>query len=171
MSDIAIWNHLKDKIYDSSITIVLISPNMKEPEKWQRSQWIPWEISYSVRETIRNDRKSHRNAVLAVILPNKNGTYSYYDQNNLFPILKENIDTGYIYVTRWDSFIKYPQGYISIAFDYMNNTSITKYQNRYNIINISLIVVLLNNKICSNLLNIYYRNTINDKKIRQKIVG
>lgn len=168
MSDIAIWNHLKDKIYDSSITIVLISPNMKEPEKWQRSQWIPWEISYSVRETIRNDRKSHRNAVLAVILPNKNGTYSYYDQNNLFPILKENIDTGYIYVTRWDSFIKYPQGYISIAFDYMNNTSITKYQNRYNIINISLIVVLLNNKICSNLLNIYYRNTINDKKIRQK---
>ena len=38
-------------------------------------------------------------------------------------ILKENIDTGYIYVTRWDSFIKYPQGYISIAFDYMNNTS------------------------------------------------
>lgn len=89
----------------------------------QRSQWIPWEISYSVRETIRNDRKSHRNAVLAVILPNKNGTYSYYDQNNLFPILKENIDTGYIYVTRWDSFIKYPQGYISIAFDYMNNTS------------------------------------------------
>ena len=123
LSDIAIWNHLKDKIYDSSITIVLISPNMKEPEKWQRSQWIPWEISYSVRETIRNDRKSHRNAVLAVILPNKNGTYSYYDQNNLFPILKENIDTGYIYVTRWDSFIKYPQGYISIAFDYMNNTS------------------------------------------------
>ena len=42
--------------------------------------------------SIRNDRKSHRNAVLAVILPNKNGTYSYYDQNNLFPILKENID-------------------------------------------------------------------------------
>ncbi len=123
LSDTAIWNHLKDKIYDSSITIVLISPNMKEPEKWQRSQWIiPWEISYSVRETIRNDRKSHRNAVLAVILPNKNGTYSYYDQNNLFPILKENIDTGYIYVTRWDSFIKYPQGCISIAFDYMNNT-------------------------------------------------
>lgn len=122
-SDTAIWNHLKDKIYDSSITIVLISPNMKEPGKWQRSQWIPWEISYSIRETIRNDRKSHRNAILAVVLPDKRGAYSYYDKNNLFPILKENIDVGYIYVTRWDSFIKYPQGCISIAIDHMNNTA------------------------------------------------
>ena len=78
-----IWNELKDKIYDSSLTIVLISPNMKEPGKWQRSQWIPWEISFSVRETTRNNRTSHRNAILAVILPDKNGSYDYYDKNNL----------------------------------------------------------------------------------------
>ena len=45
---------------------------------------------------------------------------------SVFSVSKRNrqvyIDTGYIYVTRWDSFIKYPQGCISIAFDYMNNT-------------------------------------------------
>lgn len=117
-----IWEHLKDKIYDSSITIVLISPNMKEPGKWQSSQWIPWEISYSVRETIRNDRKSHRNAILAVILPDKSGSYSYYDKNNLFPILKDNIDVGYIYVVTWEDFLKYPQTDMNIAFDYMNKT-------------------------------------------------
>ena len=83
-SEDAIWNHLKNKIYDSTLTIVLISPNMKETGKWQRSQWIPWEISFSVRETTRNNRTSHRNALLVVILPDKSGSYDYYNKNNLF---------------------------------------------------------------------------------------
>ncbi len=119
----AIWAHLKDKIYDSTITIVLISPNMKEPGKWQRSQWIPWEISYSLRETTRNDRTSHNNAILAVILPNKNGSYDYYNEDDLFPILKDNINNGYIYVVTWDDFRKYPTVDINIAFDHRDNTS------------------------------------------------
>ena len=89
-----IWEHLKTKIYDSTITIVLISPNMKEVGKRQKSQWKPWEISYSVRETTRNNRTSHRNALLAVILPNKAGKYDYFDVNKAFPILKSNIEYG-----------------------------------------------------------------------------
>lgn len=111
-----IWQHLKDKIYDSTITIVLISPNMKESGKWQRSQWIPWEISFSLRETTRNDRTSHNNAILAVVLPDKLGSYGYYDKNNLFPVLRSNIDNGYISVVTWNNFLIQPQFYINLAF-------------------------------------------------------
>lgn len=123
-----IWEHLKDKIYDSTVTIVLISPNMKEDGKWQRSQWIPWEISYSLRETMRNNRTSHNNAVLAVVLPNKEGKYDYYDKNNLFPILKNNIDNGYIAVETWEDFITYPNADIQEAIDNKENTPTCKIQ-------------------------------------------
>lgn len=121
-SESSIWNHLKNKIFDSTVTIVLISPNMKESGRWQRSQWIPWEISYSLRETTRNDRTSHSNAILAVVLPDKKGSYSYYDKNKLFPILKDNIENGYIYVVTWNDFLKYPQIDINMAFEYKKNT-------------------------------------------------
>ena len=117
-----IWDHLKDKIYDSTITIVLISPNMKESGKWQKSQWIPWEISYSLKETTRNDRTSHNNAILAVILPNKKGSYDYYDKDDLFPILKDNIVNGYIYVVTWEDFKNYPNEDIIKEFDFRDQT-------------------------------------------------
>lgn len=117
-----IWEHLKDKIYDSTITIVLISPNMKEAKRWEKSQWIPWEISYSLRETTRNDRTSHNNALLAVILPDRNGSYDYYDTDKLFPILKANIDNGYIHVVKWSYFLWYPQSSMDEAFRKRNIT-------------------------------------------------
>ena len=122
-SDNAIWEHLKNKIYDSTLTIVLISPNMKEPRRWQTSQWIPWEISYSVKEMLRNGRTSQRNALLAVILPNRYGSYNYYDKNDLFPILRDNIDNGYTYVVKWDEFKKYPLTSIDKAYEHQENTS------------------------------------------------
>ena len=99
---------------------------MKEPNRWQRSQWIPWEISFSVRETVRNNRKSHRNAVLGVILPDKNGSYAYYDKNKLFPILKNNIESGYIYVVTWEDFVKYAQADMRIAETCKDQTAVYK---------------------------------------------
>ena len=104
-ADETIWSRLRDKIYDSSVTIVLISPGMKEKRKKEKEQWIPWELSYSLRETTRNDRTSRRNGVLAVVLPNRNGSYNYaieskaccaagcnyWHTNNLFWILRENM--------------------------------------------------------------------------------
>lgn len=89
---------------------------MREPGKRQRSQWIPWEIAYSLREITRNNRTSRSNAILAIILPDKNGSYSYYDKKKLFPILENNIDNGYIYVVDWDDFKNYTETDISIAF-------------------------------------------------------
>jgi hypothetical protein len=100
LSDDQIWEKLKDRIYDSSITIVMISPGMKTylPE---REQWIPWEISYSLKEMTRSDRTSHSNAILAVVLPDRNGSYDYYltksfcgstthHTERLFKIIREN---------------------------------------------------------------------------------
>lgn len=111
-----IWDKLKDRIYDSSLTIVLISPNMKEPRRWERSQWIPWEISYSLRKTHRKNTTSQSNAVLGVILPNRKGSYEYSFFTKFFDILAENISNNRIPLVRWDDFKYDCDKYIKEAF-------------------------------------------------------
>lgn len=108
-SDDYIWETLKDRIYDSTLTIIFISPKMKEEGKRDRSQWIPWEVSYSLKATNRKNANgdsitSNTNAMIAVVLPDENNSYSYYlEQKNcclspctthhtdkLFKIIREN---------------------------------------------------------------------------------
>ena len=57
-----IKNNLKDMIYGTSVTIVVISPNLKD------SNWIDWEIEYSLKEITREDKTSRTNGVVGVIM-------------------------------------------------------------------------------------------------------
>ena len=105
LHDSTISTKLGDRIFDSSVTIVLISKGMREPGLSEKDQWIPWEVSYSLREQSREGGRSNTNAMLAVILPDETGSYDYVIQENqcihcnshlvktpfLFQIIRDNM--------------------------------------------------------------------------------
>ena len=146
LSEDAIWEKLKDRIFDSSVTIIMISPNMRITYRSDRSQWIPWEVSFSLKETTRNDRTSHTNAILAVVLPDSSGSYEYYfsthHTDRLFKIIRDNKfnikspnrqlcpqclnyhyygNCSYIEAIKWSDFILMPDYYINQAVERQNN--------------------------------------------------
>lgn len=73
-SDDAIWNYLKDMIWPTTVTIVILSPKMTE------SSWIESEISYSLKKITRDGTQSHRNGVVAVI-KKVNNSYDWFKYN------------------------------------------------------------------------------------------
>ena len=112
LSQDRIWDKLKNRIYDSSLTIVMLSKGMKETYKAEKYQWIPQEISYSLKEISRKNKNgdpitSKTNALLAIVLPDRDGSYSYFtypktccdsgctvyrtDSDSIFKIMKGNM--------------------------------------------------------------------------------
>ena len=83
ISEETLWETLRNRILDSTMTIIFISPGMITPEVKEKEQWIPWEVSFSLR-TIKRRRPNGKtytggpNAMLAVVLPDANGSYDYY---------------------------------------------------------------------------------------------
>lgn len=81
-SDTTTETKLKGKIRQCSITIIILSKGMKtdEPEK---EQWIPWEVSYSLRAVSNDNYSKQMNAILGVVLPDETGSYNWYYKSDL----------------------------------------------------------------------------------------
>ncbi len=135
-----IKKRLKDMIFNTSVTIVIISPNMKQ------SEWMEWEIAYSLKEIPRDDKTSRMNGVIGVISKSDGGyswVYNYfryfkshikktYLNENLVPeIISQNINNGiipkgpnrlsYIDLVNEDDFLSNHNKYIEEAFEKSKN--------------------------------------------------
>lgn len=129
---------LADMMYDTSVTIVILSPNMKE------SDWIEWEVQYCLKKITRKDRTSKRNGLVGVI-KKVDGDYSWlkyetedggirYHTEKLPEIINKNrhnsdpeikssngfwdrLDGSYIAFIEEDEFLKNPKKYIDNAYN------------------------------------------------------
>lgn len=91
LSPETIVNKLADRIYDSTVTLVLMSKGMHDFGKAENEQWIPWEISYSLHEYSRGNRLCATNAMIAVVLPDEYGSYNYFTTDHNCPACKAHI--------------------------------------------------------------------------------
>lgn len=144
----SIKKKLRDMMYDTSVTIVIISPNMKD------SKWIDWEIKYCLRESTRKNRTSCRNGIVGVIMKVDNSydwikkvekqsdgcSLSSYDTNIMYDIINKNrynqspkkyscekcksvnwLTGSYISLIEEDDFLNNSTKYIDNAFEKSEN--------------------------------------------------
>ncbi len=64
-ADSTIKEYLKEMIFGTSVTVVIISPQVVF------SEWVDWEIRYSLRQQSRFDSTSFRNGIVCVIQSQK----------------------------------------------------------------------------------------------------
>jgi len=150
-----IKNILKDDIYGTSVTIVIMSKNIKQ------SKWIDWEIEYSLKEIEREDRVSRTNGVVGVIMKH-DGSYDWLITNKisddddcsirttnsslLYKVINENrynllgenkysceicktynyLDGSYISLIKEEDFLSNPDKYIENA--YQKSKDISNYK-------------------------------------------
>lgn len=139
-----IRKNLTDMMYGTSVTIVIISPNMIN------SKWIDWEIEYCLKEISRKDRTSKTNGIVGVMMK-YNGGYDWitnrftnchgntainHKNEYLYPIIHKNrynsipplwhcsecktydyLNGSYINLVDEVDFLADPKKYIDNAFD------------------------------------------------------
>lgn len=140
-----IKNSLKNMIFGTSVTIVIISPNLKN------SEWVDWEIQYSLKEYKRNSTTSRTNGIIGVIMK-YNGNYNWListrlnndgcttrniDSSVLYNIINNNrynlnteskyscpncktfdqLNGSYIALVEEDKFLENPKHFIENAYD------------------------------------------------------
>ena len=138
-----IKENLKNMIFGTSVTIVIISPNLKN------SNWVDWEIEYSLKEYKRGSTTSRTNGVIGVVMK-VNGSYDWLissfqnpdgcstrsiDNTRLYDIINNNrfnlnidnkyscptcktfdqLNGSYISLIEQDRFLSDPQSFIENA--------------------------------------------------------
>ena len=67
----SIKNHLKDMIFNTTVTMVILSPSLTE------SKWVDWEIDYSLSKYSRDGKTSSINGLIGIVPPFY-GDYSWF---------------------------------------------------------------------------------------------
>jgi len=140
---------LTDMMCDTSVTIVIVSPNFK------KSNWIDWEIEYCLKEYSRKGRTSKTNGVLGLI-QKYDGGYDWLvtesvqpdkcflrkiDDSKLYPIITNNrykrkgrgyacnvckshdqLEGSYISLIDQEDFLQNPEKYIENAYQKSENS-------------------------------------------------
>ena len=140
-----IKENLKNMMYNTSVTIVIISPNLI------KSNWIDWEIAYTLKKTKRGDKTSRTNGIVGVIKKinrdydwmftsgvNPDGChYRSADISRLYEIINKNrhnrlsdkkyacvsckisdrLEGSYMSLVKEEEFLAAPKTYIENAYD------------------------------------------------------